>query len=379
MATRRQVYDDYFNVGSFDPTANVVPDGGDYRPPNGNTGVSGYIPGGVPLPASAPAPALDPAPTYAPIQGFDFDKITGAKPYDSPEKYSDSLRAFSQYLGSGGKIARNELGGAVDYFRSNGFSGAQAVGDDKIDFGDGRGPIDVIQSNGSIWFQNGPDRFESAGGGPGAVPGGVPGAALIGANPGGMDFGKIKAALEGLFPGGAFNQDIVNRRTESAREDLERFNKSRKATNRAYLADKGLLGSGPEATEAFSREDDIASRYIGAARDIYADESENADQRMMQALSLASGMSMEDAKNAIDLFRANTERTNVGNNFTLGQGRLALDNQGLANSYNLDLAKFGLDRDRTLWDMENNSIDQLTAMLQLLMNGAQTSAGGYYK
>jgi hypothetical protein len=374
MATRRRPagFDDsYFTPqANFDPTQplDVVPDGGDYRPPNGNTGVSGYIPGGVPPP---PRPEAS-APTYAPIQGFDFDKLSGAKPYDSAEKYSDAVRAFSQGLGGGVKIGRNDLGGMIDYLRGAGFGNATAVGDDKIDFGDGKGAIDVINSKGEVWFQNGADRFAD----PATA---APGAAGPGAVPGGMDWSKLKGSLEGLFPGGAFNQDIVNRRTESAREDLERFRKSRLASSRAELADRGLIGDGPEATGLMGIEDDIADRYIGASRDIYADESENADQRMMQALSLATGMSTADAQNAIDLFRAQTERTGVGNQFTLGQGRLALDNSLGQQGYNLDLARFGLDRDRTLWDMENGSIDQFIAMLQMLMNGAQTSAGGYFK
>lgn len=108
---------------------------------------------------------------YANIQGFDYGKLSGATPYDSAEKYSDAVRVFSQGLGSGVQLGRNNLQSMVDYAKSRGFGNAQAVGDDKIDFGDGRGAIDVIQSNGSVWFQNGADRLGGGGGGAGGAGG----------------------------------------------------------------------------------------------------------------------------------------------------------------------------------------------------------------
>lgn len=117
----------------------------------------------VNAPASTSAPA---AQAYAPIQGFDTGKLNNTA-YSSG-KYTPAVRAFSAGLGSGVNVARNDLGGMVDYAKKNGFANAQAVGDDKIDFGDGNGPIDVIQSNGSIWFQNGQDRFGGSDPGQGA-------------------------------------------------------------------------------------------------------------------------------------------------------------------------------------------------------------------
>lgn len=110
--------------------------------------------------------------TYAPLQGFDFTKLsTGG---GTAGKYTDAVRTFSQGIGSGLQIGRNDLGAMVEYAKKYGHANAQAVGDDKIDFGDGNGPIDVIQSNGSLWFQNGGDRFGPTAGatGGGAMAGG---------------------------------------------------------------------------------------------------------------------------------------------------------------------------------------------------------------
>lgn len=109
----------------------------------------------VPTPTTPPvAPTL---PTYGSVQGFDTGKINN--PGHVNDKYTAALRAFAGGLGSGVSIGRNNLSGMVDYAKRNGFPNATAVGDDHIDYGDGKGPIDVIMANGGIWFQNGPDRL----------------------------------------------------------------------------------------------------------------------------------------------------------------------------------------------------------------------------
>ena len=99
-------------------------------------------------------------PTYGNVPGFDFEKLSGTRPYDSPQKYSDAVRNFSEFLGGGGQLARNNLGGAVDFAKSKGFN-ASAVGDDKIDYGDGRGAIDVVRSDGQLWFNNMPGQEQA--------------------------------------------------------------------------------------------------------------------------------------------------------------------------------------------------------------------------
>jgi hypothetical protein len=423
--TRRQPYGmEEFNTANYDPTytapvtKGAFSGAGGYQafditggepgpidnPGGTNTGVSGYGPGGEPV------PPID-APKYAPIQGFDFEKLSGAKPYDSAEKYSDSVRAFSQYLGGGGKVARNDLGGLTEWLQANGFGNARAVGDDKVDFGDGRGPIDIITSSGDVWFQNGPDRFEDSGGGqdPWSMfggSGGFPGAGMgmSGASGGGASSSgpapskspyDIKAELAKLFPDGLFNKDVVSRRSQNAADELGRFRKSRVASNQAQLAERGLIGSGPEASMYNKVDTDIADLFGNAVSGIYADESENADQRMMQALGLASGLEQSEAQNAIDWFQAQSDdrlgqgqlglgwgnlglgHRRAGIDEMLGKGNLALGNMNAVNDYNLSLGRLGLDRDLGMAGLDNSSIDQYIQLLQLLMQGAGQSAGGY--
>lgn len=154
-----------------------------------NLGAGGIAAAGV---TQTGAPAK-----YGDIQGFDSGKLGDAS-YSSA-KYDPAVRAFSAYIGTGGAVGRNNLQGAVDYAKKNGFANAQVVGDDKIDFGDGNGPIDVVQSNGSIWFQNGADRLGGGGGGATGAGGsgtGTGGAGAVGGGTGGPDFSGLEALLQ---------------------------------------------------------------------------------------------------------------------------------------------------------------------------------------
>lgn len=199
----------------------------------------------------------------------------------------------------------------------------------------------------------------------------------------------VMNTLKGLFPGGAFNQDIVNRRSDNARDAINSAGKRTRSNNQAMLASRGLIGDGPEMSAHDSLDERLLGAENSAVNDIYARESENADSRMMQALQLAAGMSTDEARLAIDQFRANTDRDlgygnlalgnkRADNDFTLGQGDLALGNQNSVNSYNLGLGNLGIDRDRLLYEMESGDIDQLMAILQMIMSGAQVGAGGFY-
>lgn len=201
-----------------------------------------------------------------------------------------------------------------------------------------------------------------------------------GGNSGG--FGSIMDELKKLFPNGAFNQDIVNRRVDNVRDQLNRFSNSRNASNRAQLASRGLIGSGPEITAINRNEENIGNQYANALSGIYADESANADARMMQALQLATGMTSDQARVELErelgLKNLDLGWGRLGLDKTLGLGNLALGNMNGTNDYNLGLARLGLDRDRLQHEIENGNIDQIIQIITQLLAGANTSAGGYY-
>jgi Predicted membrane protein len=374
--------------------------------------------GGEVPPPAPPPPAEPPAPAeqhYGNIQGFDFGKL--ADPNYHSDKYTDSVRKFSQYLGSGGAIGRGNFDPVTAWLHANGFKDAHAVGDDKIDFGDGNGPIDVINSKGEVWFQNGADRFAppagaststfvnpfmGGGGGGGAASGGGGGGAPAGPS----NMNQIMDWLSGIInSGGNFNQGAVNQRLDAARGGLERQRRSMLDTDRALMADRGLLSSpghasGAEASNVARISQDIGDSFSNQLNGIYADEADRADSRLVEALKMATGLSEEDARNAVqyagiasnerlgherngnDFFLGNRNADlgflNADNNFTLGQGQLALGNQNSQNAWNQFVAQHGLDQDRFAYDQQHGGVDQLIALIHELMNGAGVSAGGHY-
>jgi len=200
----------------------------------------------------------------------------------------------------------------------------------------------------------------------------------------GFDAKRISDILFSIIEeGGGFNEDIVNRRTEIAREGLERQRKSRDASNRGRLAARGILGegtvSGPELTSVERLESDIADRFQNAFSGIFADESRASDNRLTQALQQTGQLTSQESRLALDSFRAfQNAQLGLGGldlgqqqidlnellgmqglrlQETLGLGNLALGNLGQENAFNLGLARFGLDRDIALNNLSDQQID----------------------
>lgn len=213
--------------------------------------------------------------------------------------------------------------------------------------------------------------------------------------------------LKGLFPGGAMNTDIINRRLDSVRSGLDSARKSTTKNNEAYLAEHGLAGSGPQASANENMESRLFGQFGSAYNDIYADESQNADKRMMTALTTAAGLSEAEAEDAIANFRANTERdlgfgnlaarnkeadqsydlgqgnlnlgrTNANNSFILGSGNLAALDRNNTNNYNLGAGRLQLDRDQLAEIIRSGDADRLQKYLDMLTRGAETSSNGHY-
>ena len=187
---------------------------------------------------------------------------------------------------------------------------------------------------------------------------------------------ELMGALRGLFPGGGFNQNTVNLRTESARENLNRFGKSRGKSNAVALAERGLIGDGPEITAMNRLEEELAGLYGGAVRDIYADESDNADQRMLGALGIGGNIAQSQGGNLVD-WDANQKGNQLAQgrlslDRTLGTGQLALQNRG--QTLDDDFRNRDLDA-----AIESGDWEKMIRLLELYGGGADTAAGGFIK
>src|SRR3972149_10206141 len=96
---------------------------------------------GLPRPASTATPSD--GRTYNPVPGWETDKLNN--PAHTTVKY-EFMRAVQRLGGSYAQL-RNNWGPVMEALRAQ-YPNIRAVGDDKIDFGDGFGPIDALTSGG---------------------------------------------------------------------------------------------------------------------------------------------------------------------------------------------------------------------------------------
>ncbi len=102
---------------------------------------------------------------YAPIQGFDYDKLRGAKPYDSAEKYSDFARLLSQAIAATGAQA-GEAGNQqiAQWMTQHGGGQTYTAAGDKIN---GLDTVRGMHSGSPSWWLNNQPGSGGAGGGSG--------------------------------------------------------------------------------------------------------------------------------------------------------------------------------------------------------------------
>jgi hypothetical protein len=205
----------------------------------------------------------------------------------------------------------------------------------------------------------------------------------------GRGFGDIQAQLAKLYPDGMFNEDIVNRRTEMAREAGERARQSRMKTAGAALASRGQgVDDGTYASSVENIETDTFDQLMGEVSGIYANESENADERMIQALQIAAGLTEAEARIAVEQFRAQSDDAlgwgglALGNkkadqDYSIGNRQVDLGYFNGGNSFALGQGQLGLGRDSLAFDMEQGQFGNYMDILKLLVPGAGISADGF--
>jgi hypothetical protein len=339
--------------------------------------------------------------TFAPIQGFDLGKLsTGG---GSAGKYTPAVRTFSQGVGSGLAIGRNNLAPMVTFAQAHGFPQATATDDDHIDFGDGNGPIDVVMADGSLWFQNGADRFAPAprigmdsggstgGSGGGSRPAfnfdtlqslgsrfagpGSPGVfdpsavQQVGQDPLSLLLNGALASLIGssqrtLDQGSGISDQNRILANEGARSDYEIARKAQLSNARASLADRNLLSvpgipQGSEVGAIQRIEEGLAPAYTSAISSRLLDLDALGQQRYKQA-----------GDTLLDAFNSGTNRQQVLSTIaiqTLEQNRL----------WQQFLAQFGLDRDKAAAEIQQGQGDQLLRLFELYLKQAEIAANGF--
>ena len=165
---------------------------------------------------------------------------------------------------------------------------------------------------------------------------------------------------------------------EQARSPLDALRQAQLSQGQAALADRNLLGQGPELEFMQQLEEQLAPAYSAAGQRLITDQLDRADARYQAALDagvnvaeaqaqrrearliptlqIASNQTAQQAQNMLDTVGTWTERQRM-------LGDLAIRNLDQNIDWNKFLAEFGLERDQILELISAGRLDDIANLL----------------
>lgn len=196
-------------------------------------------------------------------------------------------------------------------------------------------------------------------------------------NQGKTDLGNsVEDAITALMErGGELDPNQTARRYESARELLDKGRRTMVNDLRGDLASRNLLSEpgipqGAEIGGINRVTEKIAPEFSRALRDIFTDESAKADTRLMTSLSMAMGVSSEQARTMLAALGEGTNRQ-------AALADIALRNLAQNQAWSQFLAQFGLDRDTAMYQIQNGQIESILPILQMFLQLGGMANQGY--
>jgi hypothetical protein len=211
----------------------------------------------------------------------------------------------------------------------------------------------------------------------------------------------IEAELLGMIErGGGLDQDLIDRRTESLREGLDRQASSQLDRADAELAARGLVGlpgspQGAQGTAIAGIEQDITEQFRGGFRDIVSDEQALASQRLMDSIGIGANISIANRniemeskaqgfREAAQLAIANGQMQQAAmfDSIAAATDRqrllhdVAIDQLDRNIAWNMFLAEFGLERDIALNSLNTSQLTHMIQVMALLLQAGGITAGG---
>jgi hypothetical protein len=209
---------------------------------------------------------------------------------------------------------------------------------------------------------------------------------IMGAGGGGgaleTPFGEgVQSELEDLITNYGVIPDDAQRAAidlEQARSPLDALRQAQLSQGQAALADRNLLGQGPELEFMQQLEERLAPAYSAAGQRLITDQLDRADARYQAALDagvnvaeaqaqrrearliptlqIASNQTAQQAQNMLDTVGTWTERQRM-------LGDLAIRNLDQNVDWNKFLAEFGLERDQILELISAGRLDDIANIL----------------
>jgi len=205
----------------------------------------------------------------------------------------------------------------------------------------------------------------------------------------------VQSTLQELIArGGAMPEDQQRRamEIEAARSPLDMMRQAQMEQGQAALASRNLLGQGPELDYMQRLEQGLAPMYAQAGQEIALAERAAADQRYQQALqtgatmaqqadvlqenrlsnamSLATGMSQEQSRNVLATAQTVGQRQQMLSD-------IAMESLDQNIEWNKFLAEYGIKRDQALEMIQQGRFDAILPLLQQYLEMASLAAKGY--
>lgn len=391
MAQRRALDDPFAAGGAQDPSLSTP---------------------GSPFEVSAPGMSAGDGSAPPPLQDFGFDTPSGTDPFKSilPDGGTPTIPATAAAVqptdlltpatGGPARVARNDPGAQHPYHAATDANGSFLAPDGTILTGQ-TGPNTWSGADGSTW-ELGPDgqprqvTAQSSGGGPqgGGAPSvnevTLPGVPTIANDPlsgeidkalagilgtGKTDYGKtVEDALTALIGKGGLTQPIQGQ-LNSARDAEATAEQGMLADARNALAGAGTLSEpgtpqGP-TSDAISRiAYNLAPTYAKSVSDIETNAMNTANSNVMSALSLATGLSENEAANVLSASGSGTARQSTLAN-------IALSTLAQSADWNKFLATYGLNRDQIQAQLAQGQSGQVLQLLSLFLQLTQQKTAGF--
>ena len=188
----------------------------------------------------------------------------------------------------------------------------------------------------------------------------------------------IDATLRGLIErGGAIDEDPQDKaaRMEAKRQPIEAFRRMQTNQMRGELANRNLASEPgmPQGSEigALGRfEEQIAPYYATAGQNIASEDSQANNERLSQALTLATGLSQAQSQTFLSTLESATDRQRV-------LSQIALETLDKNMTWNMFLAQLGLQRGQVMNQLQQGQLDSLYPLLVLFSQYVNMSRQGY--
>lgn len=187
--------------------------------------------------------------------------------------------------------------------------------------------------------------------------------------------GQIAATLADLIArGGRIPQ--TERQLLGARENSARQMQGLMADARGELASRGLasipgVDQGAETLALGNITEKVGRDQAAALSDITTHAMEMSNDDVMSALELATGMSRDQSSAILGAIGQGTQRQTALAN-------IALDQLQQDQDWSKFLAQHGLDVEQVRAQIDQGEVQNVIALLQLYLQGAEIAAGGYY-